>query len=128
MRPLIVGQITGVSQFAAVIAPAVLCRPHRWPSSNQATTLESQPIQGIQYVSGQTLRAGPPLTVDIPLDMVIYDDFLDVGFARNYASSQAYNEKYQGNPNVIPVNADDGLKFKKVPGDVYEWLDSRLTI
>src|SRR5438309_8599505 len=56
MRPLIVGQITGVSQFAAVIAPAVLCRPHRWPSSNQATTLESQPIQGIQYVSGQTLR------------------------------------------------------------------------
>src|SRR5438105_13717766 len=55
MRPLIVGQITGVSQFAAVIAPAVLCRPHRWPSSNQATTLESQPIQGIQYVSGQTL-------------------------------------------------------------------------
>src|SRR5437660_5224580 len=56
MRPLIVGQITGVSQFAAVIAPAVLCRPHRCPSSNQATTLESQPIQGIQYVSGQTLR------------------------------------------------------------------------
>src|SRR6266567_1167858 len=56
MRPLIVRQITGVSQFAAVIAPAVLCRPHRWPSSNQATTLESQPIQGIQYVSGQTLR------------------------------------------------------------------------
>src|SRR5947209_20623479 len=55
MRQLIVGQITGVSQFAAVIAPAVLCRPHRWPSSNQATTLESQPIQGIQYVSGQTL-------------------------------------------------------------------------
>src|SRR5438270_8967831 len=68
MRPLIVGQITGVSQFAAVIAPAVLCRPHRWPSSNQATTLESQPIQGIQYVSGQTLResadlhTGPPRT------------------------------------------------------------------
>ncbi len=78
--------------------------------------------------SDGALRAGPPLTVDIPLDMVIYDDFLDVGFARNYASSQAYNEKYQGNPNVIPVNADDGLKFKKVPGDVYEWLDSRLTI
>jgi len=78
--------------------------------------------------SDGALRAGPPLTVDIPLDMVIYDGFLDVGFARNFASSQAYNEKYQGNPNVIPVNADDGLKFKKVPGDVYEWLDSRLTI
>src|SRR6266702_1757513 len=56
MRPLIVGQITGVSQFAAVVAPAVLRRPHRWPSSNQATTLESQTIHAIQHVSGRTLR------------------------------------------------------------------------
>jgi phosphatidylserine/phosphatidylglycerophosphate/cardiolipin synthase-like enzyme len=68
------------------------------------------------------LKAGTSVTLDIPLDMVIYDNFLDVGFARNFASSQAYDEKYQGNPDVIPVNADDGLKFKKVPGDVYEWL------
>jgi hypothetical protein len=63
------------------------------------------------------LKAGTGLTLDIPLDMVVYDDFLDVGFARNFASSQAYVDKYQGNPNVIP-----GLKFHKVPGDVYEWL------
>src|SRR5262249_24229267 len=69
-----------------------------------------------------TLKAGTAITLDIPLDMVVYDGFLDVGFARNFASSQAYEDKYGGNPNVIPVNADDGLKFRKVPGDVYEWL------
>ena len=68
------------------------------------------------------LKAGDTVTLDIPLDPIIYDGFLDVGFARNFASSQAYNEKYQGNPNVIPVNANQGLQFKKVPGDVYEWL------
>jgi phospholipase D-like protein len=72
--------------------------------------------------SDGVLKAGTSITLDIPLDTVIYDDFLDVGFARNYASSQAYEDKYEGNPNVIPVNADDGLKFKKVPGDVYQWL------
>src|ERR1700756_3782842 len=68
------------------------------------------------------LRAGDAVTLDIPLDQVAYDGFLDVGFARNYASSQAYNEKYGGNQQVIPVDADQGLKFQKVPGDVYEWL------
>ena len=68
------------------------------------------------------LKAGTSITLDIPLDMIIYDGYLDVGFARNYASSQAYEDRYKGNPNVIPANADDGLKFHKVPGDVYEWL------
>ncbi len=29
MRPFVVGEITGVSQFAAVVAPAVLRRLHR---------------------------------------------------------------------------------------------------
>jgi hypothetical protein len=42
--------------MAAVITLAVLRRPHRRPSSNQAATLESQITQTIQYVPGQTLR------------------------------------------------------------------------
>jgi phosphatidylserine/phosphatidylglycerophosphate/cardiolipin synthase-like enzyme len=67
------------------------------------------------------LKAGTAITLDIP-DLIIYDDFLDVGFARNFASSQAYAEKYKNNPNVIPANANDGLKFHKVAGDVYQWL------
>lgn len=72
--------------------------------------------------SDDKLKAGDTVTLDIPLDAVIYDGFLDVGFARNFASSQAYDEKYHGNPNVIPAKPDQGLKFQKVPGDVYEWL------
>ena len=68
------------------------------------------------------LKSGVSLVLDIPLDPVAYDDFLDVGFARNFASSQAFADKYGNNPNVIPAQADDGLKFHKVAGDVYEWL------
>lgn len=69
------------------------------------------------------LKPGTSVTLDIPLDQVTYDNFLDVGFARNFASSQAYADKYGNNAKVIPANADDGLKFKKIsPPDVYPWL------
>jgi phosphatidylserine/phosphatidylglycerophosphate/cardiolipin synthase-like enzyme len=68
------------------------------------------------------LIAGASITLDITLDVVIYDGFLDVGFTRNYASSQAYADKYGNNPKIIPTDADTGLDFKKVKGDVYEWL------
>jgi PLD-like domain len=69
-----------------------------------------------------TLVSGTSVTLDLTLDIVIYDGWLDVGFARNYASSQAYADRYGNNTKVIPANARDGLGFKKVPGDVYEWL------
>jgi len=69
-----------------------------------------------------TLYSGTSLTLDINLDITIYDGYLDVGFTRNFASSQAYVDKYGNNPNIIPTDADQGLDFQKVPGDVYEWL------
>jgi hypothetical protein len=57
---------------------------------------------------------------------VTYDGFLDVGFTRNFASSQAYKEKFGNNPNVIPAKADQGLQFQKLTSpqfkDVYRWL------
>lgn len=72
--------------------------------------------------SDNQLRSGVSLTLDIALDPVAYDNFINIGFARNFASSQAYADKYGNNPNVIPAQADDGLKFHKLAGDVYEWL------
>jgi hypothetical protein len=74
-----------------------------------------------------TLTSGTSLTLDIGLDIVVYDGFLDVGFTRNFASSQAYVDRFKNNPNVIPVDADQGLQFKKVAGDVYDWLGFEAT-
>src|SRR5439155_19478214 len=54
-RPFVVGQVAGISQVATVVSPTVLRRPHRSPSSNQATSLESHMTQSIQFVLGQTL-------------------------------------------------------------------------
>ena len=69
-----------------------------------------------------SLTSGASLTLDLSLDVVIYDGFLDVGFTRNYASSQAYIDKYKNNAKIIPATNKSGLDFTKVPGDVYDWL------
>jgi len=69
-----------------------------------------------------SLYKGTSITLGISLDIAVYDGYLDVGFTRNFASSQAYADKYGNNPNIIPVDADQGLDFKKVDGDVYQWL------
>jgi PLD-like domain len=69
------------------------------------------------------LRAGDQVTdLTISLDPVVYDNYLEVGFTRNFASSQAYVEKYGNNPAVIPADPTQGLDFAKLPGDVYKWL------
>ncbi len=72
--------------------------------------------------SDNKLVSGSSVSLDIQLDPVVYDNFLDVGFTRNFASSQAYVDKYGNNTKVIPTIANKGLKFKKAKGDVYQWL------
>jgi hypothetical protein len=68
------------------------------------------------------LRNGDRVALPISLEQVTYDKYLDVGFTRNFASSQAYAEKFGGNPDVIPADPGQGLDFHKLPGDVYRWL------
>jgi hypothetical protein len=113
--------VDGYRNFSSLVAPFQKFRWVHFPYEPKAGTYIYRVTKQHMPSDGK-LRAGDAVTLDIPLDQVAYDGFLDVGFARNYASSQAYNERYGGNPNVIPVNADQGLKFHKVPGDVYEWL------
>ncbi|MDB6026378.1 MAG: hypothetical protein JWM68_2601 [Verrucomicrobiales bacterium] len=75
------------------------------------------------------LKKGTSITLDISLDPVTYHNFLDVGFTRNFASSQAFREKL-GNPKnidkigstIIPSKGEMGLEFNKVPGDIYQWM------
>jgi PLD-like domain len=66
---------------------------------------------------------GSGIELDISLDPVTYGEFLDVGFTRNFASSQAYADRYGNAPDIIPPKAEEGLDFtKKTATDVYEWL------
>jgi phospholipase D-like protein len=73
---------------------------------------------------------GTSIELDIQLDPVTYAGFLDVGFTRNFASSQAFNDKYgddfgdpgEGKKPLIPDSPADGLKFRKPQTDAYQWL------
>ena len=70
-----------------------------------------------------TLVAGDQVAdLNISLDPHTYDNYLDVGFTRNFASSQAYADTYGNNPNIIPADPSRGLAFQKLPGTVYQWL------
>jgi phosphatidylserine/phosphatidylglycerophosphate/cardiolipin synthase-like enzyme len=74
------------------------------------------------------LKVGTTLTLNLENKSVTYDGLLDIGFTRNFASSQAYNEQFRGNKHIIPSQAEDGLNFKKIDltsdrgESVYDWL------
>lgn len=74
--------------------------------------------------SDNKLVAGDTKSVDISLSKETYSGFLDIGFTRSFASSQAYADKFQNDPNVIPSSGTSGLSFDKTksPAGVYQWL------
>lgn len=113
--------VDGFRNFPSTAAPFQKFRWIHFPYDPQDGNY-SYRVTKQHMPSDGKLVAGTSITLDIPLGGVTYENYLDVGFTRSYSSSQAYADKYGNNPNVIPGNANDGLKFKKVAGDVYQWL------
>lgn len=74
------------------------------------------------------LVSGTSLALDIRLEQITYEGLIDIGFTRNFASSQAYVEQFGNEESIIPSESQNGLKFKKselrnASGvSVYEWL------
>ena len=75
------------------------------------------------------LKAGSSITLQISLDPVTYAGFVDVGFTRGFASSQAFRDRFPRDADIdaigktiIPARADAGLAFAKRPGDIYRWM------
>lgn len=75
-----------------------------------------------EVVGGTTLKPA------IENRAITYDGLLDIGFTRNFASSQAYADQFGNNQKIIPKDAKDGLDFAKLPlandrgESVYRWL------
>lgn len=75
------------------------------------------------------LREGKTIELQIKVQNQTIDGLLDVGFTRNFASSQAYNDKFGGHKNILPKYSFDGLEFQKPnlidnysKKSVYDWL------
>jgi phosphatidylserine/phosphatidylglycerophosphate/cardiolipin synthase-like enzyme len=72
-----------------------------------------------------TLYSGTSVTAKITYEATCYDGFLELGFTRGFASSQAFVDRYETDgkvPPVIPANSANGLEFKKMTGDIYQWM------
>ena len=113
--------VNGYRNYLSTRAPFQKFRWMHFPYEPKAGTYRYRVTKRHMPADGR-LVAGASITLDIPLDPALYDGFLDVGFTRNFASSQAYADRYGNDPGVIPARADDGLAFVKRPGDVYRWL------
>jgi len=75
-----------------------------------------------------SLVAGTGIELDLDIRQETYGGFLDIGFTRNFASSQAYRDYFGNRADIIPAEADDGLEFEKMDlsnrfgENVYDWL------
>jgi PLD-like domain len=120
--------VTGDPQYSSKKAPF---QKFRW------VHFPPEPTQGlytyratkIHMPSDNVLKAGTSITLAISLDPVTYAGFVDVGFTRGFASSQAFRDKFPADADmdaigkkIIPANADDGLGFTKMKGDIYRWM------
>jgi phosphatidylserine/phosphatidylglycerophosphate/cardiolipin synthase-like enzyme len=75
------------------------------------------------------LVQGTQLEAQINLNPVTHPGFLDIGFTRNFASSQAYRDKFHNRADILPATNAAGLDFTPPvdpaaagPTNPYTWL------
>lgn len=116
--------VSGYRIFPSTEAPFQKFRWMHFPYEPQPGAYTYRATKMHMPQDGQLVR-GVSLELQIPLDPITHEGFLDVGFTRNFASSQAFADKLKQNPDlfrIIPSVADDGLTFQKQPDDIYDWL------
>lgn len=113
--------VTGDKQFPSTGAPFQKFRWVHFPQQPQPGVYKYRATRMHMPVDGPP-QPGTSIELPISLDPITYAHFLDVGFTRNFASSQAYREQFGNNPDVIPGDGDDPLTFAKQPDKVYAWL------
>ncbi len=115
--------VTGDKKYLSTQAPF---QKYRWIHFPQLPGPGLYTYRGTKIHMPQDgkLVAGTSLTLQISLDPATYANFLDIGFTRNFASSQAYAEQFGNRSDVIPSDADAGLTFPKLKlnPDIYSWL------
>ncbi len=120
--------VTGDRQYPSTGAPFQKFRWIHFPPNPKAGKYSYRATK-MHMPKDNVLKKGTSLSLKISLDEVTYHNFLDVGFTRNFASSQAFRDKFPKDadmdkigPKIIPSNADDGLDFQKMKGNIYEWM------
>ncbi|WP_433633826.1 phospholipase D-like domain-containing protein [Nocardia sp. CA-120079] len=123
--------VTGFRTHPTLEAPLQTYRWVHFPFQPRAGTYTYRVTKMHMPDDGQ-LVAGEQIQLPIDLGPVTIDGFLDVGFARNFASSQAFVEKRAEldlPADIIPAVASRGLEFAERKAaiaskkeNIYEWL------
>jgi phosphatidylserine/phosphatidylglycerophosphate/cardiolipin synthase-like enzyme len=124
----VAGAVTGGRKFPSTQSPFQTFRWIHFPRDPKSGTYTYRATK-LHMPQDGVLKRGTSIKLPIPLEPETYHGFLDVGFTRNFASSQAFLDKF---PNVedinevgkqiLPATADEGLEFEKMKGDIYQWL------
>ena len=85
--------VTGDFQFSTLEAPFQKFRWVHFPHDPKPGIYKYRATK-MHMPSDGTIAKGVTLELEIDLNPVTYDGFLDVGFTRNFASSQAFVEKF----------------------------------
>jgi hypothetical protein len=120
--------VTGARIYPSLEAPFQKFRWIHFPFNPRAGDYTYRATK-MHMPSDGVLKAGTKIELDISLDPITYDGFLDVGFTRNFASSQAFVDRIKASGNIekigktiIPSDGDEGLEFKKLKGSIYQWM------
>jgi len=122
-------EVTGSRKFPSTESPFQKFRWVHFPFNPQNGTYTYRGTK-VHMPSDGVLKKGTAIELDLSLDSQTYDGFLDVGFTRGFASSQAFRDKFPANADinaigaeVIPRAGESGLSFQKMsPGDIYQWM------
>jgi phosphatidylserine/phosphatidylglycerophosphate/cardiolipin synthase-like enzyme len=125
--------VNGFRNFPTLEAPLQTYRWVHFPFEPRKGTYTYR-VTKMHMPTDGTLRKGHAIELPIDLDPVTIDDFVDIGFTRNFASSQAFEDKKDrlgitDQTPIIPADADDGLAFAAQKAaiaskdeNIYEWL------
>ncbi len=120
-------EVTGDRLFDSRLNPFQKFRWTHFPADTRDGTYSYRVSKRHMKNNGKVI-AGTSLTLDIEQEAVTYRNLVDIGFTRNFASSQAFREQFGDGTGIIPEQAKDGLTFNKSKlknargQSVYEWL------
>lgn len=120
--------VTGARLFPSTRAPFQKFRWLHFPPQPRPGIYRYRATK-MHMPKDNVLKRGTSIELEISLDPVTYANFLDIGFTRNFASSQAFVDRFpkvtkidEVGKQLLPAVADEGLTFTKLPGDIYDWL------
>jgi phosphatidylserine/phosphatidylglycerophosphate/cardiolipin synthase-like enzyme len=121
---------SGEKQFSSIEAPFQAFRWVHFPQQPQSGIYTYRVTKQHMKTDG-ACTPGDSATATISLDDQLYSGYLDVGFTRGYASSQAFNEQFNPKgdapPLIFPKEGGGGeygpaFDKSKAPDGVYSWL------